>query len=149
MSVAVRPARAEEAEAVAAAYDWLFAPPGVPVPDWDPVRAAADVRALIASPHATVLVAVHDDEIAGFCTVALDLRSVRFGQRAWVEDLAVHPRRRSLGVGKGLLDAAKAWAREHGASHLELDSGDARHDAHRFYEREEPSSTSRAFSWRL
>ena len=74
---------------------------------------------------------------------------MRFGQRAWVEDLAVHPGRRSLGVSRGLLDAGKAWAREHGASHLELDSGDARHDAHRFYEREAPSSTSRAFSWRL
>jgi ribosomal protein S18 acetylase RimI-like enzyme len=28
---------------------------------------------------------------------------VRFGQRAWVEDLAVHPDHRSAGHGKALL----------------------------------------------
>jgi GNAT superfamily N-acetyltransferase len=148
-TVAARPARPEDAAAVAAAYDWLFAAPGAPVPGWDRERAAADVRALIDEPRAAVLVVADDDGVAGFCTVHLDLRSVRFGQRAWVEDLAVDPRRRSRGVGKALLDAAKAWAREHGASHLELDSGDARHDAHRFYERERPSWTSRSFGWRL
>jgi GNAT superfamily N-acetyltransferase len=101
---------------------------------------------LIGSPDATVLVT---DDLSGFCTVMLDLRSVRFGQRAWVEDLAVDPARRSEGHGKALLDAAKDWAREHGASHLELDSGDGRVDAHRFYEREQPSFTSRCFSWFL
>lgn len=146
---AARPARRDEAEAIAAAYDWLFAPPGAPVPGWHPERATDDVRALIDEPRAAVLVVADGDGLAGFCTVHLDLRSVRFGQRAWVEDLAVDPGRRSRGVGKALLDAAKAWAREHGASHLELDSGDARHDAHRFYERERPSWTSRSFGWRL
>jgi GNAT superfamily N-acetyltransferase len=147
--VEVRPARGDEADVVAAAYAWLFATPGHPVPGWDEGRAAADLRALIAAPSATVLVAAQSDELVGFCTVQLDLRSVRFGQRAWIEDLAVRSDRRSSGIGKQLLDAAKEWAREHGASHLELDSGDARHDAHRFYEREQPSWTSRSFGWQL
>ena len=98
------------------------------------------------SDKATILVT---DELSGFCTVALDLRSVRFGQRAWVEDLAVDPTRRSEGAGKALLDAAKEWAVQHGASHLELDSGDARVDAHRFYDRETPSWTSRCYGWQL
>jgi GNAT superfamily N-acetyltransferase len=146
---AVRPAREDEADAVAAAYAWLFEPPGSPVAGWDERRAAADLRALIASPSATVLVVAHGDELVGFCTVQLDLRSVRFGQRAWVEDLAVRSDRRSSGIGKQLLDAAKEWARQRGASHLELDSSDARHDAHRFYQREQPSWTSRSFGWEL
>ena len=77
------------------------------------------------------------------------MNSVRFGCRCWVEDLVVDPERRSEGVGKALLDAAKDWARERGATHLELDSGDARLDAHRFYEREAPSWTSRQFAWEL
>ena len=38
--------------------------------------------------------------------------------RCWVEDLAVNPEHRSQGVGKALLDAAKEWARERGATHL-------------------------------
>jgi GNAT superfamily N-acetyltransferase len=147
-TVVIRPARGD-GDVVAAAYAWLFAPPGRPVAGWDERRAAADLRALVAGPSATVLVAVEGEELVGFRTVQLDLRSVRFGRRAWVEDLAVRSDRRSSGIGKQLLDAAKGWAREHGASHLELDSSDARHDAHRFYERERPSWTSRSFGWQL
>jgi GNAT superfamily N-acetyltransferase len=67
----------------------------------------------------------------------------------WVEDLAVHPEHRSQGVGKALLGAAKAWARERGATHLELDSAETRTDAHRFYEREQPTLRSISFAWRL
>ncbi|MCU1602678.1 MAG: GCN5-related N-acetyltransferase [Frankiales bacterium] len=127
-------------------YEWLFAPPGGRPPQWDAGVAEKRVLGLIESDRATVLVT---DDLSGFCTVVLDLPSVRFGQRAWVEDLAVDPARRSSGIGKALLDAAKAWAVAHAASHLELDSGDGRLDAHRFYEREQPSWTSRCFSWWL
>ena len=145
----IRTARPKDVDALVSAYDWLFAAPGSEPPAWDPARAAAALHEAIDGARSTVLVAEHDGAIAGFCTVYLDLRSVRFGERAWVEDLAVHPERRSLGIGKRLLDAAKDWARERGASHLELDSSTARTDAHRFYERERPSSQSLCFSWEL
>jgi GNAT superfamily N-acetyltransferase len=143
----IRPARDDEVAALVAAYDWLFAPPGSQPPMWDPTAAARRLRALIAADDGEVLVADHDGEIVGICTVALDLESVRFGLRAWVEDLAVHPDHRSAGHGKALLDAAKDWGRERGASHLELDSGEPRGDAHRFYERERPSWRSVSYGW--
>jgi GNAT superfamily N-acetyltransferase len=144
--ITVRAARPDEAAAVVPLYEWLFAPPGSVPPAWDAVVAAERVRGLIDNDRATVLVT---DDLDGFCTIVLDLPSVRFGQRAWVEDLAVDPSRRSTGIGKALLDAAKQWAVDNGATHLELDSGDGRLDAHRFYEREQPSWTSRCFSWWL
>jgi Acetyltransferase (GNAT) family len=53
------------------------------------------------------------------------------------------------GIGKRLLDAAKAWAQRRSATHLELGSGEARVDAHRFYERELPGSHSVCFGWTL
>jgi len=99
--------------------------------------------------HSAVLVAVDNESLVGFATVYLDIVSVRFGQRAWVEDLAVAPDRRSAGIGKALLDAAKSWARDHGAARLELESGSARVDAHRFYDREGPDGWSRSFRWSL
>ena len=142
----VRAARPDEAAAIVPLYEWLFLPPGSVPPGWDAVVAVERVRGLIDSDRATVLVC---DDLSGFCTIVLDLPSVRFGQRAWVEDLAVDPSRRSEGLGKALLDDAKAWAVARGATHLELDSGDGRLDAHRFYEREQPSWTSRCFSWWL
>jgi GNAT superfamily N-acetyltransferase len=138
-----------DAEALVPAYDWLFAPPGSLPPLWDPERAAERLRRAAASDAAVVLVATDGGGVAGFCTVYDDIESVRFGRRAWVEDLAVHPERRSLGIGKRLLDAAKDWARERGATHLELDSAETRVDAHRFYERERPSWRSTSFGWQL
>jgi GNAT superfamily N-acetyltransferase len=132
-----------------AAYEWLFAPPGSTPPLWDPAVARERLAATIAADASTALVALRTGRIIGFCTAYIDLESVRFGRRCWVEDLAVDPATRSQGVGAALLGAARGWAAAAGATHLELDSGDARHDAHRFYEREGPDWTSRQFSWRL
>ena len=145
----VRAARPDEAAAVALALEWLFAPPGAVPPHWDRAGAARVVAGLLRSPRATVLVAQDAGGLTGVCTVYCDLRSVRFGDRAWVEDLVVHPGRRSAGLGAALLDAAKAWAREHGATHLELDSGLQRTDAHRFYRGQGAVTESASFGWRL
>jgi GNAT superfamily N-acetyltransferase len=139
----------EEAAALIPCYDWLFAPPGAPPPQWDPVAATARLAAAAGSDRAVVLVAAHGDTVAGFCTAYLDIVSVRYGVRSWVEDLAVAPDGRSRGTGAALLQAARDWARSHGASHLELDSGLARHDAHRFYERQAPSWRSLCYGWQL
>jgi GNAT superfamily N-acetyltransferase len=149
VEVEVRPARAEEVEAVIPLYEWLFAPPGRRPRSWDECRAAVALRQAIDSHDAVVLVAEEDGRLVGFLTGYQDLHSVRFGYRAWVEDFAVDPARRSRGIGKRLLDAAKAWARERGATHLELDSAESRPDAHRFYERERPSWRSVCFAWEL
>jgi GNAT superfamily N-acetyltransferase len=145
----IREARADEAAALAAGYEWLFAPPGDRPPQWDPERAGSRLERLARADDATMLVADVDGEVVGICSVYLDIESVRFGRRAWIEDLAVHPEHRSAGHGKALLDAAKDWARARGATHLELDSGEARSDAHRFYERERPSWRSTCFGWEL
>jgi GNAT superfamily N-acetyltransferase len=148
-SAIVRAAVPEDVEKVVAAYDWLFAPPGARPADWDADRAAGAVRRAMASDAAVVLVAALDGEVVGLCTAYDDIESVRFGRRVWVEDLAVHPDRRSLGIGKQLLDEAKRWARSRGATHLELDSAEARTDAHRFYEREGSRPRSFSFGWEL
>ena len=145
----VREAVSAEVERVLGMYEWLFAPPGSVPPRWNAEHARAAIAQAIEDPESAVLVAEHRGELLGLCTAYLDMNSIRFGPRCWVEDLAVSPEHRSQGVGKALLDAAKQWARDRGATHLELDSGDGRADAHRFYERERPSWTSRCFAWEL
>ena len=150
MDATVRSARSDEIEAVVAMYEWLFDEPGYRPPQWSPERAAAALREAIAAEKSMVLVAEGDDgELVGICSAYLDLNSVRYGLRCWVEDLAVHPQRRSSGVGKALIDEAKAWARLRGATHFELDTGLARIDAQRFYERESPLTKGYSYSWAL
>jgi GNAT superfamily N-acetyltransferase len=145
----VREAVQDEIERVLGLYEWLFAPPGSVPPRWDPARARGSIEATIAGEDSVLLVAEHRGELVGFASAYIDLESIRYGRRCWVEDLAVDPGRRSEGIGKALLDAAKDWARERGATHLELDSGTARTDAHRFYEREDPAWTGKQYAWEL
>ena len=149
MAIEIRAAEPGEVEQVRAMYEWLFAPPGSRPPQWDPEQALPRLREVLAAPRSTILVAEDGGALVGFCTAYLEILSVRFGRRCWVEDLAVDPRRRSQGVGRALLAAAQAWAREAGATHLELDSGLARADAHRFYEREGGTRQSYTFGWEL
>ena len=148
-AMVLRAAEVDDIDRVISAYEWLFAAPGARPPQWDAGRAAAALRRAVASDDADIMIAQDGGELVGFCTLYDDIISVRFGRRVWVEDLAVHPDRRSLGIGKRLLDEAKDWARARGASHLELDSAETRADAHRFYERERPSWRSACFGWEL
>ena len=145
----VREAQPGEVERVLGMYEWLFAPPGSVPPGWDPERARSAIADAIDDPSAAVLVAEHRGEVLGLCTAYLDINSVRFGARCWIEDLAVSPDHRSQGVGGALLDAAEEWARARGATHLELDTGLAREDAQRFYERRDPATKGFSYSWRL
>jgi GNAT superfamily N-acetyltransferase len=146
---AVRAARPGEAPDLVPLYEWLFAPPGSRPPQWDPAVAADRLAEAIADEHSHVLVAESDGRFAGICTAYIDLESVRYGLRCWVEDLAVDPELRSRGIGSALLEAAREWARSHGASHLELDSAESRADAHRFYVREGAVWPSKQFTWLL
>jgi GNAT superfamily N-acetyltransferase len=147
--VLIRPARGDEVDALVSTYEWLFAAPGSRPSQWDARKAAMRLRAAIESEDVEILVADDEGTVVGICTVYDDIDSVRFGRRAWVEDLAVAPDHRSQGAGKALLDAAKAWGRARGASRLELESAEARVDAHRFYERERPGWRSISFGWEL
>jgi GNAT superfamily N-acetyltransferase len=145
----IREALPGEVERVLSMYEWLFAPPGSVPPRWDPDRARHAIADAIADPSTALLVAEHRGELLGLCTAYLDLTSVRYGSRCWVEDLAVSPGHRSEGVGGELLDAAEDWARARGATHLELDTGLAREDAQRFYRRREPDTVGYSYSWQL
>jgi GNAT superfamily N-acetyltransferase len=150
VSVRIRQARDGEEGPILEAYEWLFDPPGRRPAGWDAERARAVLAGALDSPDSVVLVAEGDDgELVGFCTAYMTLESVRFGRRCWVEELAVHPERRSEGIGARLLADARAWAAQRGATHLKLDSSVDRADAHRFYERERPSWRSISYSWEL
>jgi GNAT superfamily N-acetyltransferase len=108
------------------------------------------LREAIDSRDALVLVATTTDgEVVGICTTYYTIHAIRFGPRAWVEELAVHPEWRSRGIGSRLLATAKDWARERGASHLKLDSSVARTEAHSFYERERPTARSYSYVYEL
>lgn len=155
----IRQAEPAEAENVLPCFEWLFAPPGSHPPGWRAADALGRLRNTLEAEDSAVFVASSADfdttagsgpeELIGFCSVYIDIESVRYGLRGWIEDLAVSPTSRSGGIGAALLRASRAWAKEHGATHLELDSGIRRKDAHRFYERQQPAWTGMQYAWQL
>jgi GNAT superfamily N-acetyltransferase len=136
-----------EAEFVSG-LEWLFDPPGSRPSDWEHDRAVERTAHLLDDKNVALFEARSDqDQLVGVASVYLDILSVRFGRRASIEDLAVHPGWRSRSVGTGLLTAARTWAYEHGADYVFLESGVARTDAHRFYLREGATHAASAFRW--
>jgi GNAT superfamily N-acetyltransferase len=150
VSWVIRPARGSEIDAVMAMFEWLFEPPGYTPRWWDDTRARRALAEAVEAGTSAVLVAEDDaGGLVGLISAYLDLHSIRFGLRCWVEDLAVDPSRRSEGIGRALLEAAMDWARDRGATHLELDTGLAREDARRFYESQHPIAKGYTYSWAL
>lgn len=149
----LREAARGEGEQILPCYEWLFASPGSTPPNWQPSAALSRLEAALADEQAAIFLAESsantEPDVIGICSVYIDIDSVRYGLRAWIEDLAVASQSRSAGVGAALLRTARQWARERGATHLELDSGVKRTDAHRFYEREQPSWTGIQYAWQL
>ncbi len=131
--VAVRSVTAADQDATLDLIEELFQPPGVRPRGYTPERAREGVRYCLESSQADILLAEVDGVIVGLATVYVDFPSIRFGVRCYLQDLVVASTSRGEGIGRLLLDAATGWARERGCSHLQLDSGLGRKDAHRFY----------------
>ena len=147
----VRPFTRSDIDRLVPAFGWLVDPPGDQPREGDEDEVFGSLCMLFEDPDGTALLAEDTETKAllGFCTIYCHLQSVRYGRRAWVEDLAVDPKSRSRGIGKSLLAAAKLWAVANQATHLELDSPTGRIAAHRFFRREFPTWETVCFGWRL
>lgn len=129
----VRPARSEEAGAVAALFNAINSMDGPP----PPVAMTADAvrRDLLgAAPRAVLLVAELDGTVVGFITGNAVYDSMRAADAFFLNDLYVAPEARRRGAGRALVAHLAAMARDRGAGCLwwGVDLGDD--EALRFYE---------------
>ena len=132
-NLTIRTARFDDEAEVLALIPELFAPPGSKPPRYTTDSARDAVQRAIGNEGSDILLAVDGNTVVGMLVLYVDILMVRYGQRCWLEDFVVLPSQRSRGAGKALLQAAADWARERGCTHIQLNSGNARKDAHRFY----------------
>lgn len=137
--IVIRPAREEDREFVAQFVSSLLQ---FGSPAWkDSGALAPGFRKVLADAvnnqhaRAAVLIAQNEDgERLGFVSVRVrdDVAGV---ERAHVADLAVMEGARRVGVGRALMRAAEAWARERGLPVLSLDVWSTNQGARTFYRR--------------
>lgn len=134
----IRAAHASDAAALANLCTQLGYPTS---PDSIPARLTrldgdADVR---------VLVAVDDNAVIGLATVHLRFTMNHETPLAQLTMLVVDERVRARGVGRALVGAAEAWARERGCKRFVVTTALRRTDAHAFYEKLDFKHTGRRY----
>ena len=136
MGVAIREAREDDFEAVAALLEELGRPKVLGTGEPSEAEHRQRYLAWLAAPDFFAWVAEIDREVVGFVDLQMVPRLNFDGPQAWVPDLIVAEQCRSRGVGAALLARAEEVARAHGAFSLTLESAHWRTRAHAFYVRE-------------
>jgi GNAT superfamily N-acetyltransferase len=98
-----------------------------------PVPTMERLRAIVADPAVTLLLARDGDEIVGTATVIV--YTTPFWVKARLDDVVVDETARGKGVGEALVNACLDVARSRGAQVAELQSGVRREAANRLYPR--------------
>ena len=127
-AVSVRDARASDAEVLAK----LCAQLGYPA---EAAAVPARLARLNASGGARALVATQGGDVVGLATVHLRHTLNHEAPLAQLSLLVVDETRRATGVGRALVAAVEAWAREQGCHRVVVTTALRRSDAHAFYER--------------
>src|SRR6266550_7468806 len=123
----IRPMTAADAEQVAALAGELGYPS-------TPAQIEARFRATEGDPDSRVFVASDSDGRVWGWVQTLGHHLLVSEGTAEVGGLVVDSRARGRGIGRSLMAAAEAWARERGYARLMLRSNTIRTEAHRFYE---------------
>lgn len=126
----VRLYRAEDEEGVRALAPRLL----IGAAEWIPSEAmlAAIHRWLDESLTGVAFVAVEADRVRGFVTVT-ERRHFTGLPEAYVGELVVAEDAEGRGVGRALMEAVEAWARERELARVSLDTGAANSGARGFY----------------
>jgi ribosomal protein S18 acetylase RimI-like enzyme len=123
----IRPARCEDAESVVGLWRCLVETHAVldaafALRSDASLRLERAVTRALVDPDVGVWVSERSGERLGFCAACLERSDALAAEtrRAAITELYVRPDARRQGRGRALVDAALAWAREHGAARVEV-----------------------------
>jgi GNAT superfamily N-acetyltransferase len=91
-------------------------------------------RFIAPSEDGMLLGAWREDELIGYACLYWSFTSIAPGETVLLNDLYVDPSSRSRGVGRGLIEASAAIARERGAERLEWMTATTNEAAQRLYD---------------
>ena len=95
-------------------------------------QVEANIRRMVGEPNNLLLVAEQGDEVVGFVH-AHNHEPVYAPPMKSIVAIAVDPEYRAHGLGRRLVEAVEAWARETGAAGVRVNSGEMMNSALHFY----------------
>lgn len=101
--------------------------------DYPEAETGRKLAALLADGRNKILVAHMDGRLVGYLHL-VDYDVLYAEHMKNIMGIAVDPDCRRMGIGRALLTAGEAWARENGATAVRLVSGEERTGAHQFYQ---------------
>ncbi len=135
MDVKIRNARPEDFDSLTALLQQLFSIEADFAVDAGRQRRGLSLMLDGCLKHRCVKVAEVEGEVAGMVTAQLLISTAEGGVVALVEDMVVDSRYRGRGIGRQLMAAIETWAREHGASRLQLLADRTNFSALDFYDK--------------
>lgn len=127
-SPSIREAALEDADAIAELLNELGYPSTGP-------QVHKRLAVITADRNYNTWVAEQGSEIVGLAGACIGYYYERDGIYGRLLVLVVRSTARRRGVGSALVRTVEEWVRERGGSHVVINSGAHRQDAHRFYER--------------
>jgi GNAT superfamily N-acetyltransferase len=131
----IRPASHEDVRAMTRLLQELFA---VETEfEFDEEKQRCGLEMLLESENAGIWVADRRGRMVGMATVQLVVSTAEGAFSGWLEDLVVSSAYRRRGLGKALLKSAVNWAKDRGASRIQLLADSRNVPALIFYRRQE------------
>ncbi|MFZ9642298.1 MAG: GNAT family N-acetyltransferase [Candidatus Methylopumilus sp.] len=88
----------------------------------DTAKQIQGLQLLINNPASAVMKVARDQHgsVVGMVSAQLVISTAQGAPSAWVEDMIIAQAHRGVGLGRALLDATLAWAKQKGASRAQL-----------------------------
>jgi ribosomal protein S18 acetylase RimI-like enzyme len=132
--IEVRPASLDDIDVLAGLLSILFAQEADFIPDTK--RQAQALRLIINQPDVgQILCATDEAGIVGMVSILFTVSTAEGGRSAWLEDMVVHPDKRSRGIGEQLLNEAIRATQKAGCRRITLLTDATNDAAMRFYQR--------------
>ena len=101
--------------------------------DYPEDKTKEKLQLVLASPADKIFVAEFDGKVVGYIHLS-DYEPIYFESLKNILALAVDENYRNKGIGRQLIQAGEAWAKETGSKGIRLSSGFSRTGAHQFYQ---------------
>jgi len=103
--------------------------------DWNEKKQGQGLALMLNNDQGCILVAEKESRIVGMCTGQVVISTAEGGPAVLVEDMVVAGEHRGQGIGRTLLEGMGVWARERGATRLQLLADRHNAPALAFYQR--------------